>query len=118
MIPPQNLWWTSNELEKKGVKLKATTAMLNRGTSVANTLARRGSRRLSTEGGMDDALQSKHSDDIKKANHLRKKLKAHHDEARTVLAKKLQVENARCDSYRNVAAFAAGEFSYSTMWLP
>lgn len=46
---------------------------------------------------MDDALQSKHSDDIKKADHLRKKLKAHHDEARTVLAKKLQVENARCD---------------------
>lgn len=92
-----NLWWGSNELEKKGVKLKATSAMLNRGNSVANTLNRRATRRLSTEGGMDDALQSKHSDDVKKADHLRKKLKTHHDEARAVLAKKLQVENARCD---------------------
>lgn len=90
----QNLRLGSNELEKKGVKLKVTSAMLKGGNSVSN-LFRRGSRRLSTEGGMDDALQMKHNDDIKKADHLRKKLRVHHDEARTVLAKKLQVENAR-----------------------
>lgn len=95
LISSQTLRRSSNELEKKGVKLKATSAML-KGNSVANTLFRRGSRRLSSEG-VDDALQSKYSDDIKKADHLKKKLKAHHDEARTVLTKKLQVENSRCD---------------------
>lgn len=90
--------WSSNELEKEGVKLKATSAMLKGGGSASANLFRRGSRRLSTDG-VDDALLSKHSDDVKKANHLRKKLKAHHDEASTVLAKKLQVESARWVSF-------------------
>lgn len=85
--------WSSNELEKQGVKLKAASAML-RGKSVSNNLFRRGSKRLSQDG-VDDALQSSHADEIKKADHLRKKLKAHHEEARTVLTKKLQVETAR-----------------------
>lgn len=43
-------------------------------------------------------MNDKNNDQIKQADHLRKKLKAHHDEARTVLAKKLQVENARRDA--------------------
>ncbi len=84
----------SNDLERKGAKLKATAVMLKGGKSAADNLFRRGSRRLSNEG-VEDVLHSKHGEDIKKAEHLRKKLKAHHDEARVVLAKKLQVENAR-----------------------
>lgn len=87
---------SSNELEKMGVKLKATSAMLKGQSSVANTLFRRGSRRLSHEG-VADAMQSKHSEEVKKADYLRKKLKAHHEEARASLAKKLQVENTRRD---------------------
>lgn len=77
-----------------GGKLKATSAMLKGQNSVANTLFRRGSRRLSRDG-VEDAMQSKHSDELRKASYLRKKLKAHHEEARTSLAKKLQVENIR-----------------------
>ncbi|CAM9252967.1 unnamed protein product [Ectocarpus sp. 8 AP-2014] len=83
-----------NELEKQGVTLKATSAMLKGGKIADKSLFRRGSKRLSNEG-VDDALNAKHLDEIKKAEHLKKKLRAHHDEARAVLAKKLQVENAR-----------------------
>lgn len=85
--------WSSNQLEKQGVTLKATSAML-RGSSVSNGLFRRGSKRLSNDG-LGEAMQSKHADEIKKADHLRKKLKTHHQEARSSMAKKLQVENAR-----------------------
>ena len=76
------------------MKLKATSAMLKGQKSAANNLFRRGSHRLSHEG-VEDAMQSKHSDETRKADYLRKKLKAHHEEARAGLAKKLQVENTR-----------------------
>lgn len=84
----------SHELQTMEVKLKATSAILKGDPSPASALFRRGSRRLSNEG-VDDAMQSKHAEEIKKAGLLRSRLKAHHEEARTVLAKKLQVENAR-----------------------
>lgn len=86
----------SHELEKIGVNLKVTSAMLKKGqsSSGSKTLFRRGSRRLSVEV-VDAAMQAKHAEEIKKADHLRKKLKTHHSEARSALTKKLQVESTR-----------------------
>lgn len=81
-------------MEKVGVQLKITSDLLKGQKSSSNNLFRRGSRRLSTEG-VDDNIQARHSESVKKSEHLRKKLKAHHDDARTALSKKLQVESAR-----------------------
>lgn len=84
--------YRSTELEKLGVRLKAASSLLKIQNS-SSALYRRGSRPLSD--GVGDSIQVKNSEEAKKADHMRKKLRAQHEEARTVLAKKLQVENAR-----------------------
>lgn len=76
------------------MRLQAASSLL-RGQSLTAAEFRRGSRRSSDD--VQDQLRAKNRDEIKKTEVVRKKLRMHHEEARTMLAKKIQVENTRYD---------------------